>query len=505
MNIFQNYHPLGLGTTRLPILHENDEEGIEKSVQIVCRALELGVDYIDTSHQYAKNMAHAVLKQVFKKVNRDSFGVTIKSRYGQEHNSYDVQKRIETSLEEMGLRKAAFFCVWTIYSYTEFEAIMRKGGIYEGAVEAYKRGLIDHICLSVHALVPDIIRMIDSKAFEGITISFNPFNVNIMLPVLDAAKKYDIGIAVMNPLGGGIIADNPEYFSGLIGNHDENVVSAALRFIKANSGVNILLSGISTIKQLEENIHYIVSYDPEPREERIIRVNNALKKIENFCTGCNYCSGCPVNIPISAILQSVNKLNMIMPSALSQWYNRSDFYLLESIVIFNDLQKYYQYTPETSDNPCINCGMCEKHCTQHLKIRETIDDFYKRSARGNYNIKAWRSRIALLLNNKNYKNVGIYPNTMQADKLIELYEAFFGKPEFKWIFFNSDSRSRSNNNIAPVYGPEDILNLALDVILIVSYKYDNDIYKNIKPICDKINLPIKILYNNEHDIPFIFN
>jgi predicted aldo/keto reductase-like oxidoreductase len=504
MNIFQNYYSLGLGTTRLPIRHENDEEGIEKSVQIVQRALELGVDYIDTSHLYAKNMAHSVLKQAFQKVNHNFFGVTIKSRYGQEHSSYDVQKRIETSLEEMGLKKAAFFYAWTIYSYAEFEAIMKKAGIYDGAVEAYKRGLIDHICFSVHAPVPDIIKMIESKAFEGITISFNPLNANIMLPVLENAEKHDIGVAVMNPLGGGIIAENPEYFSSIIGNHDENVISAALRFIKANSGVNILLSGVSSIKQLEENINYIASYDPEPREERIIRINNALGKIKGFCTGCNYCSECPVNIPISAILQSANKLNMIMPSALGQWYNRSDLYLLESIVIFNELQKYYQYISETSDNPCINCGVCEKHCTQHLKIREIIDDLYKRSSKGNYNIVAWKSRIDLLLNNKDYKNVGLYPNTMQADKLIELYEAFFGKPEFKWIFFNSDPKLRSNN-IAPVYGPEDIVNLDVDVILIVSYKYDNDIYRNIKPICDKVNLPIKILYNNKDDISFIFN
>ena len=132
MNIYDNYFPLGLGTSRLPILSENDENGIEKAAELILSALNQGVNYIDTSHIYAQNAAHAALKLAFSRTDKH-FAVTNKSRYGQDFTADDVKMRVETSLEAMGIMHTPFFCVWTLMSYSDFKAVMKKGGIYDGA------------------------------------------------------------------------------------------------------------------------------------------------------------------------------------------------------------------------------------------------------------------------------------------------------------------------------------------------------------------------------------
>ena len=98
-------------------------------------------------------------------------------------------------------------------SYGEFESLFQKNGIYKGALQLRDEGIVDHLCFSVHAPADDVIKMLRSRAFEAVTISYSLLNALRYQVVLRTASELGIGVAAMNPLGGGIIPNNAEFFS----------------------------------------------------------------------------------------------------------------------------------------------------------------------------------------------------------------------------------------------------------------------------------------------------
>ncbi len=500
MSIFSKHFPLGLGTSRFPISGPNDTKGIEKSVQLVCKALESGVTYIDVGYNYSAGMAPFVLKEAFQQTDRP-FSVTAKVMYGQDRTADDARRRVELYLKTMGLKKVQYFTCWTIWNYCIFEKIMKKGGIYEGALRMKEEGIIDHICCSLHAVPGDIQKIIESKAFEGITISYSMLSAANMLPVLDAAYENDIGISVMNPLGGGVIAQNKEYFSFACGDKDEgNTVHAALRFVKAHPAVDLVLGGVKNEEELKDSLSVFTRPDPEPPAERLERVMKSVAGLEDFCTGCKYCEGCPQGIPTPAIMQARNAL-LFAPAAS---YNRMEpEELLYHIQMFRPLLHDEGWLPETAENPCIKCGKCEKQCTQKLGIIEAVADTYRRAGQVYFTKEAHKERLRELLYQKGYKKVGLYPNGGFSNLIIRLYQEFFGEPEFEWLQFNSDPKmwgQMADERL--VHGPDEIIGLKPDIVLICTYKYDQDIFDSLRQY-EEQGVRLEKLHRVE-EMPWVF-
>ena len=108
MSILDKCFPLGLGTSRFPVSGPDDAEGIEKSVKIVLQALNAGINYIDTGHNYSAGMASRILKEAFHQTDRP-FSVTVKVQYGEDLTADDARRRVEMHLKAMGLEKAKYF------------------------------------------------------------------------------------------------------------------------------------------------------------------------------------------------------------------------------------------------------------------------------------------------------------------------------------------------------------------------------------------------------------
>lgn len=500
MSIFQKHFPLGLGTSRFPISGPDDIVGIEKSVELVSKALNGGITYIDVGFNYSAGMAPLVLKEAFSQTTKP-FSVTAKVMYGMDRTADDARKRVEIYLKTMGLEKVQYFTCWTIWNYSVFEEIMKKGGIYDGALKLKEEGLIDHICCSLHASSADIQKIITSKAFEGITISYSMLNAANMLPVLDTAYANDVGVAVMNPLGGGLIAQNQKFFSFACGEHDdENTVHAALRFVKAHPAVNIVLGGVNSVEELKDSISVFKTPDPESPKERMKRVMTSVKDLKGFCTGCKYCKECPKGIPTSAIMQARNAL-LFEPAST---YNRTEpDELLYHIQMFRPLLHDEGWLPETAENPCLKCGKCEKNCTQKLKIINAVADTYHRAEKAYFTKKAHKERLKELLVDKNYKKVGLYPNGGFSNLIIKLYQEFFGTPDFEWLQFNSDPKTwgqMADERI--VHAPDEIPDLQPDLILICTYKYDQDIFESLQKY-KSCGVKLEKLHRKE-EMPWVF-
>ncbi|MEA4896802.1 MAG: aldo/keto reductase [Eubacteriales bacterium] len=498
MTIFDGIFPLGMGTNRFKIDGPDDERGVESAAAIVAAALDASVSYVDVGYSYSRGMAETVCKLAFKRT-KSKRNVTIKSSFIADMRADDALRRVETSFSHMEIDHAAYFVVWNIESYAQFGAIMRKGALYEGALKAKERGLVDHICFSTHAPAAEIVKIIESGAFEGATISLSVLNSSVMQPVLECATRNDVGIVVMNPLGGGIVPQNSEYYSFLKNADEDHVATAALRFVAAHPAVKVVLSGMSTMEELRHNLRAFQADNAESDCDRIKRVYAGLRGLDGFCTGCGYCDGCPVGIPISSYMQS-NNARLFQPTPA---YNRSEPELLKSIQLFRKLYLDFHILPECSDNPCIQCGRCEKRCTQGLKIMKALEEIHANMQRRAFCQDARKERLGALLHNKGYKLVGFYPGAGYSNEVVRLYKSFFGQPDFKIIFFDSNPKLwHSSNEGIPVYPPDQIAALQPEIIVVSNYIYQDEIYATIK-CYERDGIHIEKLHCPD-DVPWVF-
>jgi len=497
LGVYGKYFPLGLGTTRFRITGPDDTEGIEKSAALAVKVMNAGVDYIDTCYAYSAGMSNTALKLAFAQINKP-IAVTVKVTYSIDKTADEARKRAEIQLRSMDLDKAAFFVCWTIPTYEVFQNIMRKGGIYEGALRLKSEGLIDHICFSTHAPPDDIVRIIESGAFEGATISHSLLSSLQSTSILDAALKNNMDVAVMNPLGGGVIAQNPDFFA-FARSEGENTVTAALRFVKAHPAVKIVLSGFSNESEIDENIKAITERSPEPDEDRLVRVAKSIRNIGTFCVNCHYCDGCPQGIPVSEIM---NKRNALLFTS-QEIYNRTNPELLRNISLFYSHLGTGEWFPESPENPCVRCGKCEDKCTQKLKIMDALGDMYDRAGKVSFSLKSRKERVEELLVNKNYKRVGLYPNGGFANMIVDLYNRYWGEPEFEWLQFNSDPKMWGQYmGGLPIHAPNEIGELKPEIIIIPTYRHDQAIYESLKRYEEDGIKIIKL--HRENDVPWVF-
>lgn len=499
-HIFSKYFPLGLGTARLPVSGPDDAQGLEKSVDIVLRALDAGVNYIDLGYNYSAGMATQVLKRAFQQ-KKHACSVTAKVAYDEDKTSDDARRRVELYLKAMELEQATFFTCWRIWNYDDFTHIMEKGGVYEGALKLKDEGIIQHICCSLHAPPADMVRIVESGAFEGVTVSYSLLNAAQMQPVLDAAQRKGVSVAVMNPLGGGLIAQNREFFSFACGETDGgNTAHAALRFAKAHPAVDIVLGGVSSVEELEDSFALFATPDLELPQTRMERVMAKVSDLKGFCTGCKYCAGCPQGIPTYALMQARNAL-LFEPAAS---YNRQGpEELLFNLQIFRKLFYDYNWLPENSENPCVQCGRCGALCTQKLDIIHGVADIYRRAEHAGYTAAAHKNRLEELLRHKKYRRVGLYPNGGISRKVISVYQDYWGEPDFEWLLFNSDAKVQGTADGGRViHHPNEIPTLCPDMILICSYRYEAAIAETLRPYAER-GVVIERLHR-EGEVPWIF-
>ncbi len=499
MTIFDNVFPLGLGTVRLPIQNTTDEEGIERSVDLVIHALDSGVNFIDTAHTYARGMALEVLKRVFQRTHTHP-GVTIKVRLDLDKTFNGVMRRTEQCLKSMGISKAKYLYIWSLFSLEEFYQAMAPGGLYDAAQRLKDEGVIEHICCSLHAPPEEAVKIIESGVFEAATISYSIINALSMECVLQAAQKHHVGLAAMNPLGGGIIPTNDQFFSFAKIDKEETTVQAAMRFVQARPEIQVMLSGVTSQNELDFNLKSLQNSTYKDRLKRISCVSSKIQQLHNFCTGCNYCANCPQNIPISSIMQCRNTL---LFNQKDSRYKNKTIETQENIHLMGKLERDYSILFESAQNPCIRCGKCEKVCTQHLNIMDAVSNTYQRVAHSSFSLSARKKRLDSLLNQPKYKKVGFYPGGMCTQWMLRFYRQFFGHPDFDMVIFDSNPAVwGTTDGGIPVYSPKEIPNVKPDCIIITSFNYRDEIYNAIKQY-DSEEISIKCLYN-DNDVPWLY-
>lgn len=482
---FEGVFPIGLGTARFPFLSpETYESDFEKAVNLVLYALDRGINYIDVGKGYSTNKAFSVLKEAFRRTDRD-YHVTVKvNAYDENETAEGYYREALSVLDAMGLKRASHFLLWTLMDSKHFHQATRKDSLYDAARRLKEEGLIEHIGTSVHMCPEDMIEVIGSGLFEFVLISYNLLNFMDMQRVLDRAYEQGVDILVMNPLYGGLIPENAKAFAYAKVQEDETVVQAAIRAVLAHPAVKCVLAGAGSKEQLDEYLSAAWNFDVREKRERLQTIKERTTGSNTFCSYCQYCVDCPMGIPVPQIMNARNVFGLA-----GQGSNRS----LER-AYFRYLNEKFNTEFKSSENPCIQCGQCERKCTQHLDIIRSVDEIYQLVGRTCYDKASRRKRFEELLGGESYQKVGFWPASAGTIKILEIYQALFGAFPFEVLLFDSNADYHGKEKFGyTVHAKEEAAALKVDCILITSFLHGGVIYDGIKDL-ETQGIAVKTLY-----------
>ena len=357
---------LGFGLMRLPTKGlGKDIEQIKKMVDLF---MDAGFTYFDTAFVYLGSEA-AIKKALVDRYPRDSYTLCTKLNAAiMAPTEKAAKKQFFTSLERTG---AGYFDYYLLHAFMENNyKKYDKFHLWDFVKEQKAKGLIRHFGFSYHAGP----RLLDQILTEHPEVDFIQLQINYAdwenpsvtsRANYEVARKHGKSITVMEPVKGGTLANPPEAVKKLFREYhpDMSYASWAIRFAASLDGIITVLSGMSNIEQMKDNISYMKDFQPLNEEEQIIiqKAQRILGKSSTIpCTACHYCTeGCPKQIQIPDIFSAMNRQlgNGQMAEAKSA---------------------YDQAAPEghrASD--CIGCRQCEKACPQHLPIT----DYLKKGAK----------------------------------------------------------------------------------------------------------------------------
>ncbi|MDO4568231.1 MAG: aldo/keto reductase [Clostridia bacterium] len=355
---------LGFGLMRLPML--NGKVDIEQTEQMVDLFMENGFTYFDTAYGYIGGASETAIKTALvDRYSRDSFQLATKLPAWAAASAEDAKQMLWTSLERTG---AGYFDFYLLHNlggdrHTAFE----RYGIWEFLAEQKRNGVIRQLGFSAHASADYLEKLLDQHPdvdFVQLQINYADWENGIVQSrrCYETAVAHGKPVIVMEPVKGGALSSLPAEAESVFKALDENasVASYAIRFAASLDGVLTVLSGMSSLAQMEDNVSYMRDFRPldEAEREAVRRVQHILTGIERIpCTDCRYCEkGCPKHVAIPGIFKNYN-----------------DYLLHGDIALIRgDYEWQVSGSNGNRATECIECGACERVCPQSIPIIEAL-------------------------------------------------------------------------------------------------------------------------------------
>lgn len=368
-----NEKKLGFGLMRLPLLDPEDTTKIDyeaMSAMADCY-MEAGFNYFDTATPYhgGGNSEIAFRECVAKRYPRDSYTVTDKLSFFIVRKAEELEDFFEGQLERCGV---AYFDYYLLHAMNrEYLELAERIGAFDFVQKKKQEGKIRHIGFSFH----DKVEVLEEFLTRHPEMEYVQLQINYVdwesadvqsRACYETAVRHGKKVLVMEPVKGGLLVNIPQEAKALLEEADpgKSVASWAVRFAASLPEVVMVLSGMSNMEQMEDNLSYMRDFKPLTEEEKqlIDRVTKIILSKENIpCTGCRYCvDGCPQKIAIPDYFKLMNDISKF-----------------GELQIARAKQQYGQYTGDMKlgkASACIKCGRCEQHCPQHLPIKRYLED-----------------------------------------------------------------------------------------------------------------------------------
>ena len=365
---------LGFGLMRLPLLDASDDKTIdvEQVKTMVDLFLEKGFTYFDTAWMYHSFQSeHAIKEALVDRIPRDRYTLATKLHSAYIQTKEDRDRVFQEQLKKTGVDYFDYYLIHdieadSIQKYEDLE-------VFQWLADKKAQGFVKHMGFSFHAtadLLDEILTRHPEVEFVQLQINYLDWES----PKVQSRKNYEVcvkhnkPVVVMEPVKGGTLANVPEQAENMLRNLDAapSIPSWAIRFVASLPNVKMVLSGMSNIAQMKDNLSYMEDF--QPLSDLEITTIHAVADVINSgitipCTGCSYCTpGCPMQIQIPKYFSLYNQNQR---EGADHVKNRN---------VYEEIAKGFGLASE-----CIACGQCESICPQKLPIidhlKSVAEDF----------------------------------------------------------------------------------------------------------------------------------
>lgn len=356
----------GFGCMRLPMNGEDVDK--EQFSEMIDAFINEGFNYFDTAHMYVNGKSEPVIREcLVERYPRDSYLLVDKLSTPYFNSEEEIRPFFESQLEICGVDYFDFYLMHA--QNAELFAKYKRCHAYEIALLLKQEGKIKHFGISFHdkaSVLEQILK--EYPQIEVVQIQFN--YVDYEDPAIESKKcyevcvKYNKPVIIMEPVKGGNLINLPLNAKKILNDlNGGSIASYAIRFAAGFENVMMVLSGMSNMEQMNDNLSFMKDFVPLNEKE-----HEAIKKVREIfiaqhliqCTACRYCTeGCPEHILIPEMFSCLN--------AKKQYNNWNTDYYYNTVVT--------AHGGKASD--CIKCGKCEKSCPQHLPIRKLLNEVAK--------------------------------------------------------------------------------------------------------------------------------
>ena len=336
---------IGFGAIKLPGVERDD------CVKILNKALDLGVNYIDTARNYRDS--EEKIGQVLKKRRSECFIASKSST----RDAAGLMVDLETSLRNLQTDKIDVYQLHTVSDGDTYKKVMAPGGALDGAKKAKAQGKIDHIGITIHRDLDTMRAAIKSDEFETIMVAYSPLDQEgVGEEILPMAKERGMGVVIMKPLSGGLLT-LPEHERG--DSKRDPIAFGSLRFVVANENVTLTIPGMTNLREVEENAS--VGDMPEITEDELVQLRTYMGESKReyrygqVCLRCGYCQPCPQEVPIPTIFRAVDMYRNY-PENLK--YLGAELYA----------------SLEVKADECVECRECIEKCPAGIEIPEMLKE-----------------------------------------------------------------------------------------------------------------------------------
>lgn len=330
-----------LGFGGIPIQRISEEDAI----RVVRRCYELGVNYFDTARMYT--VSEERIGKALKDVRDEVIIATKSARRTRE----GVLEDLEISLRKLGTDWIDVYQLHSVLKKEEWEQITAPKGALEALYEARDEGKIHHLGITSHS--PELLTEVMKRdIFEVVLVPYNYLTTPSTEELLSLCHERRVGTVIMKPFGGGALSN----------------ASTALKYILSNGNVDVVIPGMMSIAEVEENVAVSAGPYTLSAEEMKFIEKDRRDLGDQFCHGCDYCQPCPQGIPISFVLRA--EMQFLKLTGWTPQHER-------------------QFQVAKAKVPtCLKCGECESRCPYQLPIRELlpvkIASLEKRDERKNF-------------------------------------------------------------------------------------------------------------------------